>query len=80
MRRETAIAVWSDLNSFALKSFGALWGPCIDRNDATQASDNWTVEICFSGPRIRSDLADLCLELARRHGVDVAFGRCVEFS
>lgn len=74
MNRETAIAVWTDINSFALESNGALWGPCIERAETCEGSDNhWTVDVCFSGPNIRSDLAELCVKLARRHGVDVRF-------
>jgi hypothetical protein len=81
MNRETAIAVWTDINSFALESNGALWGPCIEHAETCEGSDDhWTLEVCFSGPSIRSDLAELCVKLARKHGVDVAFGQSVEFS
>jgi len=81
MNRERAIAVWTDLNTFALQSNGALWGPCIERAETDEkAQTNWTVEVCYSGHGIRADLAELCVDLARKHDVEVAFGSSVKFS
>ena len=81
MKRETAIAVWADLNDFALESRGALWGPSIEQAEIGERScDYWFVEVCFSGSEIRSDLRELCLELAGRHRVEVAFRKSVTFS
>jgi hypothetical protein len=81
MNRENAIAVWTDLNAFALESNGALWGPCIERAGTAEGPRGaWTVEVSFSGRDIRADLAELCAELARKHSVDVTFGQSVEFS
>jgi hypothetical protein len=78
MKRETAIAVWADLNDFALESNGALWGPSIGY--AEGPSDHWFVEVYFSGSEIRVDLRDLCLKLAAKHRADVAFRESVTFS
>jgi hypothetical protein len=81
MRRETAIAVWADLNDFALDSCGALWGPSIEHAEsATGPCTNWFVDVCFSGSEIRPDLHELCLNLAGKHRAEVAFSKSVTFS
>jgi hypothetical protein len=81
MNRERAIAVWTDINTFALESNGALWGPSIERSETGEGSNSdWIVQVCFSGRDIRAYLAEWCVELARKHGVAVAFGQGVDFS
>lgn len=81
MKRETAIAVWADLNDFALESNGALWGPSIEHAEIAEGpSDHWFVEVYFSGSEIRVDLRDLCLKLAAKHRAGVAFRESVTFS